>query len=324
MATFRDLALLIVTSLPLAVAAGCVDYNTVASRVSHAQTGAAAVIRREGAMAWAICNDTARYKYFQDRIVLQQIGGGAAVPTFPRWYTSTEGGSTPDGKPIPWSAYCRELDATGAVYDSGVLMVRAYALAVQQLAEAQPFDASGLSNAGSGISAAANALSTSDAVVSAAKGVGTAAANVMSHAVAVLRTRELETLVRKSNRDVDAVLGSLDAYLVALEDQRRDTLARVRRKLVDHIDEPPGAAPAAPAVEAAVAFDAAIDGADRLARYERWLATDRKLVAGIRAANDGLAAVIDSHGGSDCRAKEAAALLAQAVTDLTDARPEEP
>jgi hypothetical protein len=308
----------------LGSASSCRSYDSLASGVAHSQVDAMLVVRRDSAMAGALCHEEAVYTYLETRLILERMGGAVPLPTFPVWYDSETGGHSANAKPIAWSQYCRELDATGAIYDRAVLLVRDYALAIEGLADATAFDASGLQQLGEGASGIAQSLSATGTVVSAAQGIGSAAAKIAGYVVQVVRTHALKSIVQSSHCDVQSVLASLAAYLDALEAERHDSVARARRQLFTSLGSPRDAAGAAlPAADAATAFDASIGGSSLLARYERHLAADRKLVLAVIAADDALAAAATS-GDAECHAKDAAGVLARAVDDLKTARPEDP
>jgi len=314
---------------PFALALGlatsaCGNYDAIASTVAHGQVGAADVVRRDGAMAAALCRETATYTYWQTRLILERMGGALPLSTFPAWYDTEKAGDGADGKPISWNRYCRELDATGAVYHGAVLVLRAYALAVASLADAKDFDGSGLDNLGGGISSAARSLSAPTSVVSAAKGVGSAASQIAGYLVKIVRTEALKDVVKHSRTDVHDVVAGLGAYLDALEEERAKRLANAENELSKSLSVPRDAStPLVPAFDGAIAYDLALGGDEHLARYGRQLAADRKLVAAVGRASEALAEAAASRA-REHEAKDAATALTRALEDLKNARPEEP
>jgi len=305
-----------------AILPGCAARSELASQVARADVDGAELLRRDGTLALALCQDEAAYAYLEMLLGIGREGAVATPPTFPSWYERARAAASPAGEPITWKGYCHSLDETGVVYHDAVLVLRGYGRAIESLSEGKDFDGSGLENAGSGASSVAGALHASS-VASAAQSAGSAASTAAGVIVGFTRARELNHLLSRGAPAAKDVVGSLRAYLAALESERK--LVAFHRdavlKATDARRDSNGAFTAA--AEATIAFDLARDGATRLLRLEQQIAADDALLAKM---SDALVALGQSAGKLEPSGaeKKAAEVLSHAIEEQERMRPENP
>jgi len=289
--------------------AACTGFTGVASNVAHTEANAAEILRRDASTAGAICRVTASYSYFEMRLGLGPQGPVASPPTFSAWYATEIAAKNPD---LAWSAYCDDLDRTGALYRLSVLSLRHYALAIASLADAKEFDASGLGSVGDGVGSAASALHASDAAVSTIKGAANAATTLAGFVVREIRNMALEKFVDEGAPHAAKIFEGLAAYLDALEAERK--LALHHREIVLKIADKMHDSTA----DLAITFDMAAREDRALAEIGNRIAADAALIKRARAAHDAL--VSATHGANAQTATDAAAALAKEIQNINDER----
>jgi hypothetical protein len=304
------------------VLCSCGSYDRLARQVAEGEVAAAESLRHDGALAYALCRQEATHAYLQMRLGLGREGPVASPLPFRAWYDKETAARGPSG-PVTWSTYCQELDQTGVVFHAGVLSLRDYAVAVAALADGKDFDGSGLAKSGEAVASVAERLSAPGAVVSASKSVGSAAASLSGVVVQELRTRALKSIVGRAAPHFAKVVGSLGAYLDALDAERRLVLHHrdVNLAALDTRRDASGAF--TPAAEATLAVELAQGTDDPLARTERALARDKALLAQAGAVHAELAAAAEDHRREASTRQAADALLA-AIEAISNRRPEEP
>jgi hypothetical protein len=300
----------------------CTSYTSVASTVAHAQANGAEALRPVASLAAKLCREDALYVYYEARLGLGPQGPAAPPISVAAWYVATEAAKTPNGMPQTWSTYCRDLDATGDVYHRSLMALREYALAIDTLADAKPFDGSGISAAGSGAGALAGALSGSSTISTTAQSVGTAAAAFAGAIVGELRTLKLGAVIKQTVPAMNSLAAALGAYVGALQDEVKlvaEHRSAVLRALAAGRD-PKGEL--LQGADPSFAIDLAPEGGDRLERVRRRLDVDASIFVALATAHVELAKESGLCGNAG-RAKPAADALKKAVTDLQNERPED-
>jgi hypothetical protein len=318
----RRHAQITITALAALVSLACSHFDAVASQVAHGQLAGAEVIRREGALALALCRTYAAYAYLETTLKPNPDAPDPRPQRFTDWYDQATPETDSCGHKVAWSTYCATLDRTGDIYNSGVVSLGDYAAAIESLTDAKALDASGLGTMGSGVGSISTSFGAPSAVSTAAVDVGSTASSLTGPVVTYVRTHELKKLVSRSDIAVHAVLRSLDAYLAELDGLRTVVVVHRTRVLKEMIANRDRAGGFTPAASSAQAYDLAIDADYQLDRFDRHIASDRALVASIARAQDALAGAANGKGESP--AKKAAADLAAMIAALGHQRPEEP
>jgi len=200
-----------------------------------------------------------------------------------------------------------------------LLALRAYAEAIESLADAKDFDGTGLAQVSNGAASLAGALSAPGALVSAAKTAGGAMSAFAAFIVDRYRLHEIKAFVREADPHVSRAVESLRAYLVALEDE--GTLASRRRDIVMRAIESRREASGemSPLADFALGCDLARNADDRLTRFRTDLDDYRSLLASVREAHAGLAAAAGSYQGQ-APARKSVVALVKILRNLHDRR----
>lgn len=292
----------------------CANFNGLASQVAQGQAAAAAVVRREGALAFTLCRRQAAYTYLESTLKLNPQAPEPQPRSFANWYGQEPAENDRQGNPVAWSSYCAGLEGTGDIYNAGVVALRDYAEAVQSLADAKAFDGSGLAELGGGVGQLAASFRSPSAISSAASDIGSAAASLGSPVVTYLRTRELKKLLTESHAALARVLASLDRYLAGLEDLRAFVVLH-RGRVVQLLPANRGPGDGfTSAATAAQAYELASDGDVQLDRFAHHIAANRALVAAIAKTEGALVAA--ATGGAVLPARSAAAALSASIVAL--------
>jgi len=305
-----------------ALVAGCGHFNDAAAQIARDQTAAATTIRREGALALALCRREARFAYLE--MATAYLGSEPAVPRpppFVDWFASATARTDRQRRPVSWAAYCQELNQTGALYNAGVLALTNYASATESLASSRTFDGSGFGALGRGVQEIADTFTVSSALSSAATEVGSAMSGLAGPLVSYIRARELKKILTDSHEAVVRVLSSLGKYLDALDDERVLTV-RLRNNVLQQVGagrDPTGAFTLV--AQGGLLFDLATGAGDDMDRFGRHINADRSLVVAIGRAEAALVAA--ARGTADIPEAEATD-LARATFILAHQQPEEP
>jgi hypothetical protein len=211
----------LITSLVCAVVAvgttGCGHFNELAGSYAHTEERALAGVRHASTLALTLCQANATQAYLQMRLGLGSRGDLASPPSWGTWYRTQPAEGTASSA---WLGYCNELDATGRVFDDAVVVLGVYGAAMQALAEAKDFDASGLDQVASGASTAIEALGATSGVVSTAKSIGSPLTSITTFVADQIRQRDLEAFVTKADPIVQTMATALRNYVDALETER--------------------------------------------------------------------------------------------------------
>ena len=300
----------------------CSHFDTVASEVAHGQLAGAEMIRRDGALAFALCRAEAAYAYLDTTLKPIPQAATPHPQRFNDWYDQATAETDSCGRTVAWSTYCAILDRTGDLYNTGVVALGGYAAAIESLTDAKAFDGSGFGTIGSGASSISTSFGAPSTVSSAAVDVGSAASSLAGPVVTYARTHELKKLLDRSHPAVKGVLRSLDAYLDELDKLRKLVVMRRTRVLTEMIANRDPAGGFTPAASNAQTYDLAIDADYELDRFDKHITGDRALIASIARAEETLADA--AKGDADSPAKKAAADLTAMITSLAHQRPEEP
>ena len=301
---------------------GCAHFDSLATQVAQGQLAGSEVIRREGAVAFALCRTYAAYAYFETALKPYSQAPIPHPQSFDDWYDQAPAETDSVGRTVTWSNYCAILDRTGDQYNAGVVALGGYAEAIQSLTKAKTFDASRLSTIGSGVGAISASFGAPSTVSSTAADIGSAASSLAGPVMTYVRTRETKKLLSRSHPSVVVLLRSLDAYLGELDNLREVVVmhrARVLKEIAVNSDPDGGFTPAA---FVARAYDLGIDAGYRLDSFSKHIAADRALLASVAHAQDALADA--ANGDSDSPAKKAAERLSALIAALGHQRPEEP
>jgi len=196
---------------------GCGHFNDLAGSYAHTEERALAGVRHASTLALTLCQANATQAYLQMRLGLGSKGNLAAPPSWGTWYGTEPAEGTGSSA---WLAYCNELDATGRVFDDAVVVLGVYGAAIQALAEAKDFDASGLDQVATGTSTAIAAVGGASGVVSTAKSIGSPLTSIAAFVADQIRQRDLESFVTKADPIIQTMATALRNYVDALETER--------------------------------------------------------------------------------------------------------
>lgn len=288
---------------------GCSHFDEVASEVARAQSAGSSIARRNTNLAYRLCRDEAAYAYFELVLGISRQGPVARPALFGAWYESEQAAVGASGQSQTWQQYCEELSKTGEIFDGAALALREYAFALEELADGKPFDAGGLEKLGGSVASTANTFAPQTSIGAAAKTTGAVASKFAEVVVKLVRRRKLKQLVLRAAPEVTALSNALRDYLEGLEAERKLVVhhRNVVLKVSDARRDPAGGL--TPTAQAAIAFDLASDGEDRLGYYERELALDRALLLELGQAHAALAAAAVNVEGERSARADAAQLL---------------
>lgn len=300
---------------------GC-SFGKVATEVAHAQQSGAEVLRRETTVALSLCREEAAFTYFEHSLKVQPTDPIPSSKSFDEFWTSDRTKHDVHGRAISWANYCSDLDKTGEIFHEAALALSDYALGIAALADAKTFDGTSLNTIGTGIGSVAASLQAASTVVSTAQDVGSATSGMAATVVGLIRVHELKNILKNSHGSVTNVLGHMDKYLAALNEQLTVVLGSRHDALGGLVDDNRADAGGfIPAGEGLMVFDLGTSSADRLQRIGAHIWADRKLVGLILQAEDTLAEAAD--GKRIEPAQKAADELSKSITSLARTRPED-
>jgi hypothetical protein len=262
--------------------------NQSAARYAHVESEAMDDLRVTAPLALRLCRIEAAYAYFHER---SGVGAGPLAP-LPRarlWsvYYAT---AKAEHESIAWSELCEELDATGVAVNRAALSLRAYASAIDGVAEGRPLDASGIQNASNGVNTVLGAVQASSPVAAAARDVGSSLVGLATPLVQGIEERKLHAVVARAHPGVHALVTNLLRYFEALEELLHN--AEEQKKNTDaYVDKFRRGSDGALLADADLvnAYELASDLEDDFIKIAVKLRRCRDVLAAIDAADDALA-----------------------------------
>jgi hypothetical protein len=206
----KTLSTLAATLLLTLTTTGCVGispYTTATDAWAKASEDGAKSVATAPASAGKLCTKKAQMTYVQKKLTAHP------EVTWSEFYVNAKEGATPTQS---WEAYCKEIEATGKLFNVALGALTQYSSALKALAEAGQYDGSDINSMSASAAAIAGSLGDSNAAAK-IKPVGALVATFAGLLLGQYTESRLKEYVIKADPLVKPIFDQLDTYLVALD-----------------------------------------------------------------------------------------------------------